>query len=188
MSSQNPTRKQLLPYPPSRPSQQKVTEKNTTNDLENGGTASTANWGQQQDQVKPIIDSIWQKTKNIFVVNPKPNWPKWKCNWVFQNVSTPGQYNILNKNLNFCPTPYYYNKKLLKDNMCTFHKKITFKSVFILRIYFWKHIRRPRTTYKQLIWLGTKKKKNITQCRSLLNQLIMLTRLIQRKRNFQLII
>ena len=159
MSSQNPTRKQLLPYPPSRPSQQKVTDKNTTNDLENGGTASTANWGQQQDQVKPIIDSIWQKTKNNFVVNPKPNWPKWKCNWVFQNVSTPGQYNILNKNLNFCPTPHYYNKKLLKDNMCTFHKKITLKSVFILRIYFWKHIRRPRTTYKQLIWLGTKKKQ-----------------------------
>ena len=94
------------------------------------------------------------------MVNPKPNWPKWKCNWVFQNVSTPGQYNILDKNLNFCQTPYYYNnKKLLKDNMCIFHKKITLKSVFILRTYFWKQIRRPRTTYKQLIWLGTKKKK-----------------------------
>ena len=66
MSSQNPTRKQLLPYPPSGPSQQKVTDKNTTNDLENGGTASTANWGQQQGQVKQIIDSIWQNTKKQF--------------------------------------------------------------------------------------------------------------------------
>ena len=52
MSSQNPTRKQLLPYLTSRPSPQKVTDENTTNDLKNGGTASTANGGQQQNLVK----------------------------------------------------------------------------------------------------------------------------------------
>ena len=33
MTSQNPTRKQLLPYPPSRPSPQKVTNKDKTNDF-----------------------------------------------------------------------------------------------------------------------------------------------------------
>ena len=32
MTSQNPTRKQLLPYPPSRPSPQKVTNKDKTNE------------------------------------------------------------------------------------------------------------------------------------------------------------
>ena len=27
---------------------------------------------------------------------------------------TKGQYNLLNKNLNFCPTPGYYNNEELK--------------------------------------------------------------------------
>ena len=38
-----------------------------------------------------------------------------------------GQYNLLNKNLNFCTTPRYYNKEKLKRDIKTFTWKIKLK-------------------------------------------------------------
>ena len=43
---------------------------------------------------------------------------------------TKTQYDLLNKNLNFCPTPGYYNKKCLKKDVENFNRKIKLKAFF----------------------------------------------------------
>ena len=43
---------------------------------------------------------------------------------------TKGQYDLLNKNLNFCPTPEYYKKNILKKDLESFNGKIKLKVFF----------------------------------------------------------
>ena len=43
---------------------------------------------------------------------------------------TKRQYNLLNKNLNFCQTPGYYKKEELKRNIKAFTKKLKLKEPF----------------------------------------------------------
>ena len=46
---------------------------------------------------------------------------------------TKGQYNLLNNNLNFCPTPRHYNKEELKRDIKTFTRKIKLRGYFYNR-------------------------------------------------------
>lgn len=55
MSSQNPTIRKLR-YPPSKEWSQKVTRENIPNNSKSILMASTANWGQQKNQVKQVKD------------------------------------------------------------------------------------------------------------------------------------
>ena len=43
------------------------------------------------------------------------------------------QFEVLKKNLNFCPTPGYYNKKEIKTDIKNFERKIKLKSFFELK-------------------------------------------------------
>ena len=43
---------------------------------------------------------------------------------------TNGQYDLLNKNLNFCPTTGHYNKGILKKDLESFNRKIKLKAFF----------------------------------------------------------
>ena len=43
---------------------------------------------------------------------------------------TKGQYDLINKNLNFCSTPAHYNESILKNNLECFNKKIKLKAFF----------------------------------------------------------
>ena len=43
---------------------------------------------------------------------------------------TKGQYNLLNKNLNFYVTPGHYNKSILKKDLESFNRKIDLKALF----------------------------------------------------------
>ena len=43
---------------------------------------------------------------------------------------TKGQYDLLDKNLNFCPTPGRYNKAILKKDLESFNRKIKLKAFF----------------------------------------------------------
>ena len=46
---------------------------------------------------------------------------------------TKKQFKVLNKNLNFCPTTEYYNKKEIKTDMKKIRRKIKLKGVFELK-------------------------------------------------------
>ena len=50
-----------------------------------------------------------------------------------KHLFTKGQYDLLNKNLNFCPTPGHYNKRILKKGLESFNRKIKLKSFFCSR-------------------------------------------------------
>ena len=43
---------------------------------------------------------------------------------------TKGQFDLLNKNLNFCPAPGHYNKSILKKDLESFNRKIKLKAFF----------------------------------------------------------
>ena len=43
---------------------------------------------------------------------------------------TKRQYDLLNKNLNFCLTPGHYNKSILKKDLESFNGKVTLKANF----------------------------------------------------------
>ena len=43
------------------------------------------------------------------------------------------QFKVLNKNLNFCPTPGYYRKKEIKSDIKNFDRKIKLKAFFQLK-------------------------------------------------------
>lgn len=58
MLSQNPARRQLFPYPPSRSSPQKVTSRNTPFDSKIRRMTSIEDGPQQQNQVTQVIDFI----------------------------------------------------------------------------------------------------------------------------------
>lgn len=46
---------------------------------------------------------------------------------------TKSQFKVLNKNLNFCPDPGYYNKKEIKTVIKNFERKIKSKAFFELK-------------------------------------------------------
>ena len=46
---------------------------------------------------------------------------------------TKKQFKVLNKNLNFCPTPEYYNKKEIKSDTKKIERKIKLKDFFELK-------------------------------------------------------
>ena len=48
---------------------------------------------------------------------------------------TKGQCDLLNKKLNFCPTPEHYNKSLLRKDFEIFNKKIKSKAFFSHKTY-----------------------------------------------------
>lgn len=43
---------------------------------------------------------------------------------------TKNQFKVLNKNLNFCPTPGSYIKKEIKTDIKNFERKIKLKALF----------------------------------------------------------
>ena len=56
-----------------------------------------------------------------------------KCNKSFKTFIYKKQSKVLNKNLNFCPTPGYYNKKEIKTYVTNFERKIKRRSAFELK-------------------------------------------------------
>ena len=43
------------------------------------------------------------------------------------------QFKVLNKNLNFCPTPGYYNKREIETDTKKFERKVKLKCFFELK-------------------------------------------------------
>ena len=92
---------------------------------------------QQQIQLKDVIEFI-QKTMVTLSYSGKKvtrliflrNNPSRNVINLSKNSFIKGQYNLLNKNLNFCPKPGYSNKEELKRDVKSFTRKIKLREQF----------------------------------------------------------
>ena len=98
--------------------------------------ASIFNGGQQTNQIKNVlkfIQKLWkhcQLTKDNFKGSAFPDGNVINLS---KHSFTKIQFKVLHKNLNFCPTPGYYNKKEVKTDIKNFERKIKLKSFFELK-------------------------------------------------------
>ena len=99
--SQIPTRRQLLPYPP------------TSNKVY---TKHHANFIRIRKAISRTIQHRSDPNGNIINLS--------------KHSFTKGQYDLLNKNLNFYPIPGHYNKSILKKDLKSFNRKIKLKAFF----------------------------------------------------------
>ena len=103
---------QILPAPPSKSSPQKIIRDSNSNQVRSKALqmASILNGGRFQ-----IYSKSYGNIVNLQKAISRAAWYRDEPDGNVINLSkhsfTKKQFKVLNKNLNFCPTPGYYNKK-----------------------------------------------------------------------------
>ena len=103
-------------------------------------TVSILNEGQQTNQIKKRsriysknYGNIVNLRKTISRAARYRDDPDGNVINLSKHSFTKKQFKLLNKNLNFCPMPGYYNKKEIKTDIENFERKIKLKSFFELK-------------------------------------------------------
>ena len=100
------------------------------------GTAASVDGSQKSDKTSnKVMQSAMQSFIRIGKATSRTIQHRSDPNGNIINLSKhsftkEGQYDLLNRNLNFCPTPAQYNKSTLKKDLESFNRKIKLKAFF----------------------------------------------------------
>ena len=135
-------RRQILPAPPSKPSPKKIIQDSNNNQMESKKLAKGLHlqWrpankpNKKRSQIhSKSYGNIVSLRKTISRAARYRDDPDGNVINLSKHSFTKIQFKVLHKNLNFCPTPGYYNKKEVKTDIKNFERKIKLKSFFELK-------------------------------------------------------